>query len=117
MTPRFSTELETLTPAMFQILLALADRPRHGYAIMQEIDRRSGGDFVLGPGTLYRSIQRLARAGLIREVEGEPEESRRRAYLLTPAGRRAASAEAHRLDAYVQWAEAANLIGRRRGTP
>jgi DNA-binding PadR family transcriptional regulator len=100
---------------MFQILLALADGPRHGYAVMQEIDRRSGGDFTLGPGTLYRSIQRLVRAGLISEVSGEGEGNRRRAYRLTAEGRRAAAGEARRLEGFVRWAEAANLIGRRGG--
>src|SRR6185437_14993303 len=75
-----------LTPAVFHILLALADGEKHGYAIMQEVEARTGGATRLGPGTLYGSIQRMRKDGLIAEVpeRGEPVhgEERRRYYRL-----------------------------------
>ncbi|HEX8982158.1 MAG TPA: PadR family transcriptional regulator, partial [Ktedonobacterales bacterium] len=57
----------SLTPAMFHILLALADTERHGYGIMREVERASDGTFQLGPGTLYRSIKQMLALGLIEE--------------------------------------------------
>src|SRR5437016_12279078 len=64
-----------LTPAMFHILLALADRERHGYHIMQEVDERTEGKVRLGPGTLYGSIKRMLSNGMIEETDErhEPE--------------------------------------------
>ena len=53
------------TPAVFHILLALADRERHGYGIMQEVSARTDGKVVLGPGTLYGTINRMLEAGYI----------------------------------------------------
>jgi hypothetical protein len=61
-----------LTPAMFEILVALADGERHGYAIMQEVELRTEGKTRIGPGTLYRSIQRLMEDGLITESDERP---------------------------------------------
>jgi DNA-binding PadR family transcriptional regulator len=61
-----------LPPSEFQILLALADGERHGYAIMQEIERRTAGEVRLGPGTLYGSIKRMLAAGLIEESARRP---------------------------------------------
>src|SRR5437879_6118048 len=88
-----------LTPAVFHILLALADGDCHGYGIMQEVERRSEGKVRLGPGTLYGSIKRLLHAGLIEESEVRPEadDERRRYYRLTDFGQRVAAAEAERL--------------------
>jgi len=59
--------MTTRTPATFTILLALADGERHGYGIMQEAAAITGGQVRLGPGTLYRTIQRLLADGLIAE--------------------------------------------------
>jgi DNA-binding PadR family transcriptional regulator len=95
----------TLTPAMFAILLALHGGPRHGYALMDDVDGLTGGAISLGPATLYRSLQRLRVDGLIEELgEDEPagvpadrRAERRRSYRITPAGRSAATEEAHRL--------------------
>src|SRR5579863_2508757 len=91
----------SLTPAMFQILLALADGERHGYSIMQEVERATEGGFQLGPGTLYRSIKQMLALGLIEESDERPDpeldDERRRYYRITGAGRRAASLEALRL--------------------
>src|SRR5437867_11844502 len=79
-----------LTPAVFHILVTLADGEAHGYAIMQEVNRRSGGIVRLGPGTLYGAISRLLAEGLIEESEARPDpemdDTRRRYYRLTKRG-------------------------------
>jgi DNA-binding PadR family transcriptional regulator len=84
-----------LTAAVFHILLALADGPLHGYAIMQAVEA-SGAGMRMGPGTIYGSLQRLEDAGLVRELTTRSDD-RRRVFGLQPAGRRALEAEAHRL--------------------
>src|SRR5277367_6043432 len=93
--------MEPLTPAVFHILLALADEERHGYGIMQEVALRTLNQVQLGPGTLYGTIKRMLAAELIEESDERPDPSlddeRRRYYRLTELGRRAASAEAERL--------------------
>lgn len=105
-----STEV---TPAMFHILLALTDGPRHGYAIMQEVERSTHGEIRLPPGTLYRSIKRLLDEGLIDEAEAPPEgdsDERRRYYVISPAGHAVAVGEARRLADIVGLARAKNLL-------
>jgi len=91
-----------LTPVAFEILLAIGNEERHGYAIMRDIEARTGGVLGIHPGTLYRAIGRLVDAGLLEELERRPEDGddqRRRAYFrLTHHGRRVASAEARRLE-------------------
>jgi DNA-binding PadR family transcriptional regulator len=105
-----------LTPAVFHILLALADGERHGYAIMREVAQQSGGRARLGPGTLYGSIRRLLEDGLIEETEARPDpaldDERRRYYRLTPSGRRVAEVEAARLDGLARAARARGLLPR-----
>ena len=59
-----------LTPAVFHVLLALADGPLHGYAIMQAVEASAGRELRMGPGTIYGSIQRMEEAGLVRELPG-----------------------------------------------
>jgi DNA-binding PadR family transcriptional regulator len=90
-----------LTPAVFNILLALADGEMHGYAIMLEVEANTAGQVKMGPGTLYGSIKRLLKAGLIVECEERPDpqmdDQRRRYYRLTGLGRRVLGAEAQRL--------------------
>jgi len=90
-----------LTPAVFHILLALADGERHGYGIMKEVETYTGGKLRLGPGTLYRSIKGLLAEGLIAESDERPDPSlddeRRRYYRLTEFGQRVARAELDRL--------------------
>src|SRR3984957_7532478 len=107
-----------LTPAVFHILLALADDERHGYGIMQEVSARTDGKVVLGPGTLYGTINRLLEAGLVEEADerSDPElnEERRRYYRITGKGRDAAVTEAERLQGLVRVARAKHLIGRPR---
>ncbi len=103
-----------LTPAAFHILLALADAERHGYGIMQDVAWRTGGAMRLSSGTLYRSIKQLLGAGLIAESDERPDpaldDERRRYYRLTVVGRRAAEAEAARLDQLVGIARAKRLL-------
>src|ERR1051326_7092303 len=88
-----------LTPVVFEILLTLAERERHGYEIMQDVERRTEGRSVLHAGTLYRALGRLLAEGLIEELDERPDsdDQRRRYYRLTPIGRAAALAEAERL--------------------
>jgi DNA-binding PadR family transcriptional regulator len=111
-------EFLPLTPAMFHILLALADKERHGYHIMREVDERTGGNVKLGPGTLYGSIKRMIADGLIEELEERPDpeldDERRRYYRLTDFGFRVASAEAQRLEQMVRSARAKKLLPRTR---
>jgi DNA-binding PadR family transcriptional regulator len=103
-----------VTPAEFHILLALADEDRHGYAVMRQVASESEGSVQLGPGTLYAAIKRLLEYGYIREVESRVDpamdDSRRKYYRLTPAGRAAASAEAGRLVELVRLAQAKHVI-------
>jgi DNA-binding PadR family transcriptional regulator len=102
-----------ITPVEFHILLALVDSDRHGYAIMQQVALDSGDAIQLGPGTLYGALARLLDYGFIREVESgvDPslDDSRRRYYRLTAAGRTAAGNEANRLAAVVKVARARQL--------
>lgn len=103
-----------LTPVAFEILLALADGEQHGYSIMREVERRSGGSVVLHPGTLYRALARLLEAGFIQELEERPDpehdDERRRYYQLTPRGIAVARAEAERLAGQVAAARARKLL-------
>lgn len=103
-----------LTPAVFHILLALADEERHGYGIMQEVARNTQGTLNMGPGTLYGSIKRMLTAGLIAESDERPDptinDKRRRYYHLTNFGRTVASAEAERLANLVHQAETKKLL-------
>ncbi len=91
-----------LTPAVFHILLALADGERHGYSIMQEISGQTQGKVRVGPTTLYRSIKHLLAEGLIAESDERPDpaldDERRRYYRLTDLGERVVLAEVRRLE-------------------
>src|SRR5688500_10484588 len=105
-----------LPTAVFHILIALADRDRHGYSIMQEVSARTEGKMQLSAGTLYSSIRRMLEQGLIEELAESPDPSntdeRRRYYRLTRFGRRVAAAEVARLNALVQQAHATGLVRR-----
>ena len=88
MTRRDPTSLLPLTPAMFYVLVALADRQTHGYAIMKEVERLTDSAVRLSTGTLYGIIKRLLAEGLIREGASRgADAARRRSYDLTPFGR------------------------------
>lgn len=110
-------DLLPLTPAVFHILLALADGEKHGYAIMQEITAITNGQIRMGPGTLYGSIKRMLEMGLISESDERPDpamdDERRRYYGLTSYGERVARAESHRLAALLHTAQLKKLIGGR----
>jgi DNA-binding PadR family transcriptional regulator len=114
--PRSVAETQVpLTAATFQILLALVDGERHGYAIMKEVGERTGSDLRLGPGTLYGSLKRLLEGGLVEEVgeRADPEmgNERRRYYHITRFGLAVARAEAARMDAVVRVARKKKLLG------
>lgn len=108
-----------LTPGYFEILLTLAAGESHGYAIMQQVEERTGGRVKLLPGTMYRAFHRLGEMGLIVEADERPDpeldDQRRRYYRLTELGRAVAAAEAERLAASVRVAEATELIPGERG--
>ena len=83
---------EPLTPAVFHVLVALADGPLHGYGVMKRVEEDSGQ--AMGPGTIYGSIQRLEDAGWVREDDADPTDARgRRSFALTAEGRSALAAE------------------------
>ena len=102
---------------MFHILLALADKERHGYDIMREVDERSEGQMRLGPGTLYGSIKRMLRDGWIEELDERPDpeldDERRRYYRLSKFGHRVMVAEAERLEKLVQSARRKKVLSTR----
>jgi DNA-binding PadR family transcriptional regulator len=103
-----------LSPTSFHVLVAMAGGPRHGYAIAQEVEELTSGRLVMGPGTLYGSLQRMTAAGLIEEATNPGEDglhaSRRRYYQMTPLGGTALRAESERL------LHAANVARERLGT-
>lgn len=103
-------EMLPLTPLSMAILLALADRHRHGYALMRDIETQTEGALKPGTGSLYAALERLEEDGLIREAEGEPGTDRRRRYFaLTDAGRSVARAETRRLRRVLDVAAGRNL--------
>jgi DNA-binding PadR family transcriptional regulator len=93
-----------MAPATLHILLALAGEDLHGYGIMQEVQRQSGGHYKLGPGTLYDNLQRLTAQGLVQETprRSADDDPRRRYYHLTASGRRVLSEEISRLETVVR---------------
>lgn len=103
-----------LHQAVFQILLALSDGDKHGYAILREVLRRSGGKIRLSAGTLYGNLARLERTGLIAESPHRPDfsldDARRRYYQLTELGREVAAAEARRMQEELRQAYAKQLL-------
>ena len=106
-----------LTPFAFQVLLALADEARHGYAIIKEVEERSGGQVTLRTGTLYTLVQRLVDESLVEEAPaptlaaGKTEDSRRRYYQMTPLGHAVLRAEALRLEALITHARRTHVLG------
>ena len=103
-----------LTPAVFHILITLADGEAHGYAMMQEVTRRSGGTVRLGPGTLYGAISRLLEDGIIEESEERPDpemdDTRRRYYRLAKFGGLVLAAETERLAGLVKAARSTKAV-------
>ena len=116
---RSDDEVQAFLPlptATLHILMALADEDRHGYAIIQDVEARTGGKLRLSAGTLYRSIQRMLDQGLITEPRTRPapelDDERRRYYRITPLGLAVARAEAARLTDLVRMARATGLVPR-----
>jgi DNA-binding PadR family transcriptional regulator len=107
-------ELLPLTPAVFNILLSLADGEKHGYGIMLEVEANTKGQIKMGPGTLYGSIKRMLKAGMIEESDERPDpeldDQRRRYYRMTGLGRKVLGAEAERLESQVAVARGKNLL-------
>jgi len=105
-----------LTPAMFHVLLALADGEMHGYAILKEVERRTEGKVRLSAGTLYGIIKRLNGEGWIVESSKRPaaglDDERRRYYRLTELGRQVAVTEARRLEELLEMARNKNLFAK-----
>ena len=101
-----------LTPAVFHILLALADGPRHGYGIMQAVKDTAG--LEMGPGTIYGSIQRMEDSGLVSEVAAadldDNGDGRRRYYDLTDGGRLALQTESGRVARLAELVRSKNLL-------
>jgi DNA-binding PadR family transcriptional regulator len=99
----------------FHILVSLADRDRHGYSVMLDVAERTDGAVRLSASSLYSSIRRLLEQGLIQELEERPDEDdeRRRYYRLTPLGRAAALAEAHRMEQLLANARSVGLLPRK----
>jgi DNA-binding PadR family transcriptional regulator len=115
-----SDELQSFLPlptAVFHILVALADRDRHGYSIMQDVSARTDGRVRLSAGTLYSAIRRMLEQGLIEELRDSPDpasdDERRRYYRLTQLGRKVATAEARRVSDMLGQARATGLIPRK----
>jgi DNA-binding PadR family transcriptional regulator len=119
-TRRDQPDVEPFLPlptAVFHILVALADRDRHGYSIMQDVAVRTDGKVRLSAGTLYSAIRRMLEQGLIDELRDSPDsasdDERRRYYRLTSFGREVAVAEARRVKDLLSQARATGLIPRR----
>lgn len=109
--PDHLRQLLPLTPAVFHILFALAEGEKHGYAIMKEVEISSGGQFSMGPATLYTSIQRMLELGLIEETSSRSDsERRRRCYRLSRAGRQVFEAEICRMESLVRSAQRRKLV-------
>jgi DNA-binding PadR family transcriptional regulator len=107
-----------LTPAMFQVLLALGDEEKHGYAVLKDVEEQSGGEVRLSTGTLYAIIKRLLSEGLIKECRSRSlaveDDQRRRYYRLTPLGRQMAMDEAERMERLIATAREKHLLKRLR---
>jgi DNA-binding PadR family transcriptional regulator len=110
-TPPKDSQPDSLLPlpaATFHILMAVAEEDRHGYAIIQDVAARTGGELKLSAGTLYRSVQRMLEQGLITETRERPapelDDERRRYYRITPLGFAVAKAEVTRLTKLVRLA-------------
>jgi DNA-binding PadR family transcriptional regulator len=105
-----------LTPAMLQVLVALADGEKHGYAILKEVSRRTGGKVQLRVGTLYTVLKRFVIDGLVVESDERPDpaldDERRRYYRLTDRGRAVAIADTERMAETLKQARAKLALGR-----
>lgn len=115
--PRSVDHLLPLKPKVLHILLALADGPRHGYSIMQEVASRTDGQVRVWPAAMYGTLRELEDLDLIAESEKRPsdDDERRRYFALTPLGKRVLSGEVQRLEAIVDLARASRALRLRSG--
>lgn len=106
--------VQPLTPAVFHILMALADGEKHGYSIMKDVEKQTSGKLKLGPGTLYGSIKRMLAAGLIEESDERPDpaldDERRRYYRMSDLGQNVLSEESKRLEQAVTIARQKQIL-------
>lgn len=100
-----------LTPAVFHILLALADGRLHGYAIMRAVENATSPSTKMGPGTIYGSLKRMEEAGLVEDCGGV-EGGKRRLYGMTTLGRKTLEAESVRLARLTEMARDKGLVPR-----
>jgi DNA-binding PadR family transcriptional regulator len=98
-----------LSAAVFSILLALAGEEKHGYGIMKEVSLAEGGGLSMGPGTLYGSLDRMMRSGLVEET-GTTDDERRRYYRMTNLGSQVLAAETMRLNRLVNAARRKGVL-------
>lgn len=102
-----------LPASVMHIVVALAGGEKHGWAIMRDVNERSGGLVRMGPGTLYGSIKRMIDQGLLEETDERPDpaldDQRRRYYRLTDLGRRVGAAERDRLTRLLSSADVRRL--------
>ena len=109
-----------LTAAEFHILLALADGDRHGLGIVDEVERRTEGEVMLGPGILYGSLKRMVEEGLVEEAAERPDpehdDPRRRYYHITELGNSAARTEASKWARVVKVAQEKEILDKRAAT-
>ena len=105
---------QPLTPAVFHILMALADGEKHGYSIMKDVEKQTNNKIKLGPGTLYGSIKRMLSAGLIEESDERPDttldDERRRYYRLSSIGQAVLNKECIRLEDAVKVARVKQVL-------
>lgn len=110
------TAPQPLKPLVFQVLLALVDGERHGWALVRDVQQRGGFDRIM-PGNFYRTLRAMLADGLIEEAPGREkpteDDERRRYFRLTPLGADAAAAEARRLEALVLESRAKRLLTKR----
>lgn len=106
-------EKSPLRPAILHILLALSERELHGLGIADRVEKASGGVILLGPGTLYRSMDEMQEAGLVRRAEapGEHADPRRKYYRITDRGRSLLRTEMERLQGLVELARNRRILG------
>ena len=107
--------LVPLSPVAYHVLLALADRNRHGLGIAEQVEATTGGSIAPGPGTLYGAIKRLLELELIDDTDEAPDDDRRddprrRYYQITPLGRRALALETAQLANVLKVAKAKRVM-------
>lgn len=105
-----------LSEPVFQILISLAGQDLHGYAIMRDVEERTGGALLLSTSTLYGALQRMRRDGLVQRSDGRQnapaDDDRRRYWRITPFGGTVADAEARRIEKLARMVRGRNFLAR-----